>query len=243
IFLIAGVVPILISLILYSLIYLVFHIKRDVFYLLSLSTIFGSLAFFGIPFVIFVLPETEKIATLMAAFVSAVAVFISIAMLEFYRVKCVFSECLPKVFKKLSKNPLIISLFIGLFFSILDIPIPSIIKRVLDMFGKTTAVISMFMLGVFLQGKKYKNLKLALLLSMLRMFFLPFIALVISKLFYLSEVEIKVIVLMNAMPLAVSMIILSERYKFYEGVISSIILISSISSIIYLYFWLYIVGF
>ncbi len=243
IFIIAGILPVLISLLIYTAIYLLLKIRREIFYLISLNTIFGSLAFFGIPFIIFVFPEGEKFATLEAAVVSFVSVAISITMLEFYNQKGNFFDCLLKVSKKLSKNPLIISILIGLFFSFSRISLSEIIKRPLDMLGKSSTVISIFMLGTFFYGRKFKNFKIAFALSLLRMFFLPLIALVISNLLYLNKIEKNVYILMNAMPLAVSMIILSERYKFYEEIIPSVILISSIASIVYLNIWLFLLKF
>lgn len=242
-FILAGILPVVISIFIYTAIYIIFRIKRESFYLISLSTIFGSLAFFGIPFIIFALPESEKIATLQAAVVSVFSVSIAITMFEFYSQKGNFSKCFLKVGKKLSKNPLIISIIIGLFFSILKIPIPEVIKKPLNMLGQSTAVVAIFMLGAFLYGRKYKNFKLAFGLSLLRMFFLPLLAFFISHLLSLNKMETNVNVLMHAMPMAVSMIILSERYKFYEEIISSVILISSVGSIIYLNIWLFLLGF
>ena len=55
--------------------------------------------------------------------------------------------------------------------------------------------------------------------------------------------ESTIIILMNAMPMAISMIVLSNRYKFYEDTIASIILISSLGAIAYLNIWLFILGF
>ena len=56
-FIIAGFLPLLILLTFYTVIYKIFKMQRDVFYLISLSTIFGSLAFFGIPFITFAMQQ------------------------------------------------------------------------------------------------------------------------------------------------------------------------------------------
>ena len=45
---------------------------------------------------------------------------------------------------------------------------------VLHMLGKTTATVAIFMLGVFLYGRKYKNMFKAFRLSLLRIVFLSF---------------------------------------------------------------------
>jgi predicted permease len=43
-------------------------------------------------------------------------------------------------------------------------------------------------------------------------------------------------------PVAVSMIVLSERYNFYKETIASLILVSSLGAAIYLNLWLLILG-
>jgi len=60
-FVTAGIFPILIVLAIYILLYLTLKFSRDALYLLTLSTVFGSLAFFGIPFVMFAFPMRENL--------------------------------------------------------------------------------------------------------------------------------------------------------------------------------------
>ncbi len=98
------------------------------------------------------------------------------------------------------------------------------------------------MLGVFLYGKKYTNMVKAFKLSLLRTVFLPMIALLTSISFNLPDVEKSTLILMHAMPVAISMIVLSERYDFYKETITSLILISSIGAGLYLNLWLLLLG-
>jgi len=94
------------------------------------------------------------------------------------------------------------------------------------------------MLGVFLYGRKYTNIAKAFQLSLLRIIYLPIIALLTTKLFGIAGVEGSVLVLMHGMPVAISMIVLSERYDFYKETIASLILVSTFFSAVYLNFWL-----
>jgi len=242
-FIISGILPIIFLLCIYIIIYAIFKIRRSIFYLISLSTIFGSLAFFGIPFITFAFPESEEIATLQAAMISILAVSISITMLELYSLKEKLSKSFSKVVKRLAKNPLIISILIGLLFSILNVSMPSLIISPLHMLGRSASAVAIFMLGVFLYGREYKNLKMAFGLSLLRIILLPSIAFILAIFFSLNKMESTINVLMNAMPMAVSMIVLSQRYNFYKETMASVILISSVGAIIYLNIWLLILGF
>jgi predicted permease len=110
------------------------------------------------------------------------------------------------------------------------------------MLGSTTATVAIFMLGVFLYGRQYTRLADAFKLSLLRVLFLPLIALGIAIFFDLPRMSIATLVIMHSVPVAVSMIVLSERYNFYKETIASLILVSSLGAAIYLNLWLLILG-
>jgi len=244
-FIFAGVIPIFVVVAVYGLLYAIFRFSKDTLYLLTLSTIFGSLAFFGIPFVTFAFPseQTERLATLAAATIGIVAIAVSIAMLEFYRLRESSKlEGLKQVAVRLAKNPLIISIVVGILISVVGVEIPSPVSTFLHMMGGTTSAVAVFMLGAFLYGKKYENLTVAFGLSLLRIVFLPVVALATFALFRLPTMNQSLLVLMHAMPVAVSLSVLSERYDFYRETVASLTLISSVGAIVYLNIWLLILG-
>jgi len=243
-FMLAGIIPILVVMTIYVSLRLIFRLSKDIFYLLVLSTIFGSLAFFGIPFITFAFPGTgEPLATLAAASISIVSVTASITTLELYRLQqSKILTGLKLVAKRLSKNPLILSIFSGILFSLIRIEIPTPISQPLHMLGRTTSTVAIFMLGVFLYGRKYTNIGKALKLSLLRIVFLPLVAFLTMTLFDLSTLERSTLTLMHCMPVAISMIILSERYNFHKETIASLILISSLGAGLYLNLWLLLLG-
>ena len=110
------------------------------------------------------------------------------------------------------------------------------------MLGGTTSAVAIFMLGVFLYGRKYGNILKAAELSLLRIIFLPLIALFVVELLNLEYLEKSIIILMHSSPIAVSTIVLSERYNFHKEVIASLVLISTIGAGLYLNLWLLILG-
>jgi len=243
-FMLAGIIPILIALTIYISLYVIFRFSKNILYLLILSTIFGSLAFFGIPFIAFAFPGTgEPVATLAAASISIVSVTTSITILELYRLQqSKILTGLKLVAQRLSKNPLILSIFFGILLSLIKIEIPTPISQPLHMLGSTTSTVAIFMLGVFLYGRKYTNISEALKLSMLRIVFLPIVAFLTTMLFDFSTLERSALILMHGMPVAISMIVLSERYSFYKETIASLILISSLGAGLYLNLWLLLLG-
>jgi predicted permease len=247
-FIIAAVLPIFTILFVYLVLYWLFRIGRGKLYLLILSSVFGSVAFFGIPFVMFAYPSPvgERLAVLAAAVISMVSVTISITTLEIFDLGRKGETSAIKgflfVLNKLIKNPLILSILFGVLIAVLGIKLPMYLKNPLHMLGKTTATVAIFMLGVFLYGRKYSKLTIAFLLSLLRILLLPSIALLVVYWLGMSKIEGSIIVLMHSMPLAISMMVLSHRYDFNQETIASLIMLSSLGAIVYLNLWVLILG-
>jgi predicted permease len=244
-----NMIPIFIVLSIYVFLYLICRFSKTTLFLLIVSTVFGSLAFFGIPFISFtfpgeLFPEREHLVTLAIASISPISVSISMVILELSKIKdMTIRTGLHQVFKRLAKNPLLLSIILGILFSIFRLEIPSPISDFLHMLGRTTSTIAIFMLGVFFYGRKYSNIVEAVKIGLLRIVFLPIIALLIAHVFQLTDLERAILVLMHSMPTAISMMILSERYNFYEETIASLILISSLGAGIYLNVWLLLLGY
>jgi predicted permease len=245
-FMLAGVIPVLIVIPFYWIIRVIWRFPKNTLYLLILCTVFGSTAFFGIPFIMFAFPtdQGEHLAILSVVSISPVSITIAITTLELYKLgKTTIWKGLHQVLKKLSTNPLILSILSGIVITFVGIEIPAPLSTSLHMLGSTTTIIAIFMLGVFLYGRRYTNLTKALTLSLLRIIILPIVALLITKIFNLPGIERTVLVLMHSVPVAISMIILSERYGFYKDIIASLILISSFGAAVYLNVWLWVLGY
>lgn len=240
----AGIIPVVVVFLVLTLLFIIVGFSKETYFLLVIGSVFGSHAFFGIPFVMFAFPtaEGERLATLSSGTISIVSVVISIFVLELHRLshgkKPTVFEAVHHVALRLAKNPLIISIVLGAFFSFLKIPIPFAIRKPLHMLGGTTATVAIFMLGVFFYGRQYKHLLGAFGISLLRMIVLPLMAVATVNILGIGSLESSVVVLMSAMPMAISMIVLSERYQFHQELIASVILTSSILAGFYLNGWL-----
>jgi hypothetical protein len=184
--------------------------------------------------------EAEALATLSVASISVVSVTISITVLELYKLgeSTTISKGVERVAKRLSKNPLIASILFGILLALSKLEIPQPIWTPLHMLGSTTSTVAIFMLGVFLYGRKYSNLAEAFKLSLLRIALLPLIAVFITMLLDVRGVARATLVIMHAVPVAISMIVLSERYDFHKETIASLILVSSLGAGLYLNLWL-----
>jgi predicted permease len=237
-FMSAGIIPIFFAVAIFVAISRIFRFSRDTLYLLIVSTVFGSVAFFGLPFVTFAFPTTqgEHLAVLSVAVIGPIGVAISMTTLELYKLGTpTIWEGLKRVLTKFAKNPLILSILGGFFLALMRVEIPSPLSTSLHMLGKTTSAVAIFMLGVFLCGPRYTNILSALKLSLLRILFLPIIALLTTKLLNLPTLEKTILILMHV-------IVLSERYEFYKETIASLILVSTIGGGLCVTLWLLLLG-
>lgn len=241
-----SLAPVVVVLLSYMALKKAMGLPDGVYYLLVVCSLFGSLGFFGIPFVTFAFPtqEGERLASLSVASISIVSVSASITALELSHIESAnLTSALRDVSQRLALNPLIISIFAGLLISLAPWGIPEPISLSLHLLGGSSSPVAIFMLGVFLYGRRYVNLGEAFRFSLLRMILMPSLSIVASLLIGLPKLEATVLALMHGTPLAISMIVLSERYDFYRNTISSLILISSLSAGIYLNLWLSIIDF
>ena len=243
-FIIVGILPIALVLIIYLLIYFIFRISKNKLYLMIISTTYSNTAFYGIPFITFAFPtkQAEYLATLTVSSISVVVTITSILVLELYKLgTTTMVSGLKIIIKRLSTNPLILSVLIGTILSIVGLKIPLPIYNPLHMVGGTTSTIAIFIPGVYIYGRRFKNIFQSFKYSLLKIIFLPILSIIVLKLFNLSSIENYIIVLMHGMPLGLSMTVLSEQYDFYKETIASLILISSIAAGVYLNIWLVIV--
>lgn len=239
-FVLAGVAPVAAALLVGAMGRLL-GLARGTTALAAVSTVFGSLAFFGIPFVMFAIPgrEAERLAALSAAATSAVAVTLTVSLLEWARLEATGLLAGARVvLPRLASNPLLISIAAGTALSLGGARLPQPLERPLHMLGTTTATVSFFMLGAMLYGRRYTNLPAAAALAFLRLVLLPLAALGFAALAGLGGPEGTVVVLMSGMPVAVSLLVLSERYDFHVETVSSLVLISSAGGAVTLNIWL-----
>lgn len=244
-FVLAGALPLLGFTAALALVALALRLTRGTFVLLAVSTAFGSLAFFGIPFLIFAFPgrEAERLATLAAAGISVPAVAATVSLLEFARLEGAgIGAGLREVGSRLVRNPLLISIAAGTALAAAGVHLPQPIERPLHMLGTTTATVAFFMLGVFLYGRRYVNLAPAAGLALMRLALLPLAALAAAEVFGLTGQQRTTAVLMNGMPVAISMLVLSERYAFHAQTIASLVLISSAGSALTLNVWMWVLS-
>jgi len=215
-------------------------LSRERFYLLSVSSVFGSLAFFGIPFIEYVVggEEAPRLAALAVGLLAPFGVAFVLTLLELHRSEAVgISRALGRTLRRLGRNPLILSIVLGVALGLSQVELPRFLLQILGYLSGTMAPLALFALGVFLYGRPYKALPQALGLALLRLALLPALTLLCARLLGLPALETTILVLMNGTPLAVNMIVLSQRYEFHVEEMASLTLVSSLGALLTLSLW------
>ncbi len=103
--------------------------------------------------------------------------------------------------QKIIRNPILISLVIGIAVFLLNIPLPAVLSQAVGMVANVNAPLGMLVIGVYLAQMKFTELftdKIAYLASAARLLLIPLLTIGVLSLFVGMETEIKLAVLLAA---------------------------------------------
>jgi predicted permease len=223
------------------------RLSRQMFRTLFICLAFGNVAYLGIP----VLVQTHGEEILPAAsLLVAVYLFwlfsVGTGYLDYSmpkgRIKA--KSVLSGMVKDLLKNPLLISVILGLVVGALGIPLPSFILKSLDMVTASVTPTVLIVIGLFI-GKsrigKISEWKPVFLFSLATLVLLPAIFYAGLRLFGFYSSAFSSSILDAAMPLAITPFALADKYHLDQKFIARSIVLSTILSVITLPFWLTVV--
>lgn len=209
--------------------------KRSLFLILP----FGNVSYLGIP----ILQNAYGIEILpYAAIISAVYVFwlltLAIILIEFYGQEK--SEP-KKLMLSLVKNPLLLSVFIGLAIVLFKIPVPSFLGKTIQLFAESVTAVVLFSLGIFLGMQQIGKLRDWLQVAMwcfITMVLLPFLFYQAIKFSAVEVINLKAIIIDAAMPLGVTPYVLAVQYKLKTTLIARIIVFGTLLSMVVIPLWM-----
>jgi len=119
--------------------------------------------------------------------------------------------------KKIFLNNIMLSIFLGLFFFFTQISISPLIRNTAQNLGNMTSPLAMLVIGLKLGEFSIKEVftgKKQYQLSLLRLIVVPAIVIILLKLLPLNEdsLLLPVLIILNAMPIAVNTIIVANQY-------------------------------
>ncbi len=148
-----------------------------------------------------------------------------------------------RTFRRLAKNPLVISCILGLLFALLKIPVHDTLLTSMKMVGDMAVGLALFSLGL---GICFSNLLPALRRTwpdvLIKLFVHPAVALLCFAIWSVEEELARAAVLLCAMPTAINTFIIAEGMGMEEDYVSDIITVSTSAAAISIPIWLVILG-
>ena len=217
----------------------IFRFSRRMLRTLFLILPFGNFAYLGIP----VLQNAfgDKILP-AAAILSAVYLFwlftLGIILIEAFGDDSIHPK---KLIVNLLKNPLLISVFVGLAIVFLKIKLPLVAEKTIYLFSDSVTAVVLFALGIFLGTQKIgkpKEWYLVSILVFVTMLVLPFCYYLFLKTTDLDELLIKASILDAAMPLGLTPYVLSLQYKLETNLTARVVVLGTFLSVFTIPFWI-----
>ena len=215
-----------------------FHLKNSTRRTLFLAVSYGNVAYLGIPvlkssFGEQILPEATMISAVYIFWLFTLGIF----LVEYFGDHKVH---LRELLIRLITNPLLISVFIGLFIAVNHILLPKIILSGLDIFANSVTAVVLFSLGLFMGKQPFGKIQdwvPVLLFSLTILFVLPFLFYLIAKPFVDLSVS-RAWILEAAMPMGLTAYALCLKYKLDTEFASRTVVASTILALLSLPFWL-----
>ncbi len=175
----------------------------------NFSSAFSNAGFIGIPLAQAVIGEDG------AFFIAAL-----IAMVNFfqwtYGVYVITDDRNSMAPKVVLKNPVVISIVVGVLLFVLRVPIPAIVTSALTQIGNMNTPVAMILMGTYLAKLPWKQLldKRAYLCVLFRLIVIPLLTLLAFRLIPINNEEVKIAVFLAAItPVGANVCIFANQYN------------------------------
>lgn len=196
--------------------------------------VIGNTGFLGVPMLVLLLGEQAigpvmlVLAVDLVVFSSLIVILMSIATDGRFDVGIFKSIGLG-----LLKNPMIVSMVLGLCWSATGVPLPTPVNSFVTLLGAAATPGALFAIGASLAGKSTEKIEVAMWLSFCKLILHPaFVAIAAIWLFPLDPYSAGVIIAAAALPVAGNVYMLAQHYGVAPQRVSAAILVSTAISIV-----------
>jgi len=196
--------------------------------------VIGNVGFLGVPMLVLLLGE-RAIGSVMLVLVCDLIVFSSliVILITGSRDRRLSPAILRTAGLGLLKNPMIVSISVGLAWSALDLPFPEPMESFLAILGGAATPGALFAIGASLAGKSAERFSVAAYLSTFKLVVHPaFVAFGALVLFDVAAYQASVMIAAAALPVAGNVYILAQHYSVAPARASAAILLSTVASIV-----------
>ena len=221
----------------------VFKYKNRDASLFSLNSSYPNYGFLGIPLCILAFGENAAIPISMILFADTIVL---LTFITFFASNSNEKKIYKKLFfilMNMIKNPFLLAVLIGFIFVIFNIPIYSLIYKVLNILSVAAPPTLLFALGIMLWNKI--NIKFVRLIATITIFRLIMHPLLVFCIFYffpssIPSLWINVAILSSCLPVSATAFAMAGYYESFIKETSSSILVTTIISTISVSFILYL---
>ena len=201
----------------------------------------GNLAFMGLPLVAFLISDLEvaqrdSIEAAMLISLAPVIIFFniaSVAMLAIYNEETESNFSWARVVRNVVSNPILLACLAGLIAQKLDWQVPSAIDRICQIVGAAAFPMALIGIGSQLATISIKSqIRLPLASTLIKCIVCPAACCAIATLMGLGGAERQVLVVLAAMPTAVSSFVLAEQMKSDADLAASSVVVSTAASML-----------
>ena len=195
---------------------------------LIICFLFGNAAFLGIPLVTSLNNDLAQLASLNASIMLFWVFSLGLIIVEAYTKD---QRNIIKIFISLTKNPLLLSVVLGIGFNYLEISIPKFIHKPIEMTGKAVSPMVMLMIGIFIAEnpiKSFVTVKAPMIFSTFKLLIFPIIGLILFSLRGKQELSS---IVQFAMPAAITPFAMAHRYNLNGEFICNSIIVSTVLSL------------
>lgn len=219
----------------------ILRLEKEMFRTVFICFIFGNVAYLGIPVLLQI--SGEKILP-TASIIVAIYLFwlfsVGIGYLD-YSIEKNKRQAVQNVVKNLYKNPLFVSVILGIIMGRLRIPLPTIVVKSLDMITASVTPTVLIVIGLFIGKSKIGQIREWIpifFFSLLTLAVLPAIFYFGAKIFGFPPEQFSSSIIQAAMPLAITPFALADTYHLNKTFIARSIVLSTILSVVSLPFWI-----
>jgi len=216
-----------------------FRLPRPTRRTLFLILPFGNIAYLGIPILQNALGDQILPA---AAIISAVFVFwmltLALILIELSGDEKIH---LKNLSLNLIQNPLLLSVFVGMFIVLFRIELPEFVSKTIDFFAESVTAVVLFSLGIFLGLQNIGKLKewyRVLAFVAATMLLIPFFYFILLKTTDLEPKFVKASVIDAAMPLGLTPYALSLQYNLDTKLAARIVVLGTFLSVFIIPLWI-----
>ena len=199
------------------------------------SSFHGNLGYIGLAVAFYYLGDNGLVkAAIIAGFVMILQNILAVIVLQYHNKDHVVRPGMLDTFKKTMANPVILSALAGILFSLLNVPMPLIAGRALDILKGLALPMALLIIGASLSFEQLKPRLIHILIaSVLKVMIVPAIGLILFRLFSISPEDYLAGLIILAAPTATLTYIMAKEIggdpDFAVAAISICTILSSVT--------------